>query len=201
MEQRFLGGGRYVPVGQDKVASCHLPCTSVLVGKALVAAVRLRSSWASCTGTGRPSPDANCCKTCKACVVARGRPSGGLEGNVSKCPRNSHDSPIDVHIAGVVCRQQHATVEQNSSCALGWRGRLQTEAPVCTMAGRLSVGLAVHRPAGGQACTARFVAGTRGHTPSHGCLPAGPTQRVAVHGWGKRVERECFAAGGASHQL
>ena len=73
------------------------------------------------------------------------------------------------------------------------------------MAGRLTPGLMVHRPAGGQgceqACTARSAAGTRGHTPSHGCFPAGLTQGVAVHGRGTQVGRECLAAGGVSHQL
>ena len=54
------------PSGKTNCPHAHGKCTSVLVGKALVAAARLRSSWASCTGTGRPSPDASCCKTCRA---------------------------------------------------------------------------------------------------------------------------------------
>ena len=52
-----------------------------------------------------------------------------------------------------------------------------------------------------QVCIAGSVAGTRGHRPSRGCLPAGLTRGVAVHGWGTQVGRECSAAGGVSHRL
>ena len=112
-----VGGGRYIPVGQDELAPCPWQVHECVSGQSGVGG-----------GVWRP----------------RGRRRGGQAGSLSKFPPNSHDSPIVaciMRIEGAGGQRQHATTVQKASCASGWRDCLRKEACACTMAGRLSTGL------------------------------------------------------------